>query len=211
MVGIYFFLLGPISHWHNPATHLIIHLTIACNAQLRWSIGVCLLSPLFSTDTESAPYLYLAVVYYWRMTPNYLRSAWISGCRWGAFATWFLFCSSSLWHCPLLPFPLLLSLTTILYPFPPTRLSGCTTSRDHSAMSWGTWGPLLMVTNDWLCREEKREWESTAEGRTTGPAVGQCFSSAQTEKLRDTATWNVKCYQISSTSKWWRWGNSLTF
>jgi len=46
--------------------------------------------------------------------------------------------------------------------------------------------PLLMVTNDCLCREEKRK--SSAERRAPVPAGGQCFLSAQTEKLFDTAT-----------------------
>lgn len=67
---------------------------------------------------------------------------------------------------------------------------------------WGTWGPLLMVTNDWLCCAEKRE-KSIAEERRAAVHVasqrlcpvhrwregGGCFLTQQ-------HMWNNICLNI---------------
>lgn len=70
-------------------------------------------------------------------------------------------------------------------PFFPPLLSAfllvLVASRDRSAMSWGTWGPLLMVTNDWLCSEGKRK--SAAErGEESHRACWGSASSVYTRR-----------------------------
>lgn len=149
---------------------------------------------LFSTDMESVPlHPYHVWVHYCQMTPNYLRSALISG-----------LCPSEgreiTWHTPLLssspssqslslqlswPFsyPSLSSLLSIV--FPPflfslssllsSRLNVSSRSHDRSSMGWGTWGLLLMVTNDCGCTGG--EGEGVAEKGATLHAGGQCLCS----------------------------------
>lgn len=68
----------------------------------------------------------------------------------------------------------------LLFPFQPSslcfpsRLSGDTMSRDHGAMRWPTWGLLLMVTNDMLCRGEERKC-TVQQREATIHAGGQCL------------------------------------
>lgn len=76
-----------------------------------------------------------------------------------------------------------------------TRLNGCTMSRDHSAMSWATWGPLLMVTNDWLCGEEKRK--RTAGRRTPVPTVFIICTHMKCETLSVFSTSESSAYWLS--------------